>query len=145
MGSAASRIRRKLPRTGLALALLAILALIVTYRTAAAPTPPVLAQATRPNTTPPPIKLLKVDPVKGYAGDSFTVTGSGLAPGKKVDFFWSTVDGAYVTEVMPDNVEYHERKYEEKRVSLGSTTVDAQGRAKVVFNAPEDFGEVHDL
>ena len=145
MGSAASRIKRKLPRTGLALALLAILALIVTYRTAATSTPAVLAQATQPSTTPPPIKLLKVEPVKGYTGDSFTVTGDGLAPGKKVDFFWSTADGAYVTKVMPDNVEYHERKYEEKRVSLGSTSVDAQGRVNVVFTAPEDFGEVHDL
>ena len=43
------------------------------------------------------------------------------------------MDGAYVTKVMPDNVEYHERKYEEKRVSLGSASVDAQGRVSVSF------------
>src|SRR5947209_6510711 len=106
---------------------------------------PTLAQANKSTPAPAPIKLLKVEPVKGYVGDSFTVRGDGFTPGKKVDFFWSTVDGAYVTKVMPDNVEYHERKYEEKRVSLGSTSVDAQGRVNVVFTAPEDFGEVHDL
>ena len=73
------------------------------------------------------------------------MTGDGFAPGKQVDFFWTTVDGAYVTKIMPDNVEYHERKYEEKRVRLGSASADGQGRVKVAFTAPEDFGEVHDL
>ena len=90
--------------------------------------------------------MLKVEPVKGYVGDSFTVTGDGFTPGQKVDFFWSTVDGAYATKVLPDNVEYHERKYEEKRLRLGGNLVDPQGRrVNTVFTVPEDFGEVHEL
>jgi hypothetical protein len=156
MGSTASRIRRGLPIAGLALTLLSMVGLLVAdgsnalsnspaRPTTASPTLPIVAQATKPSAPGAPLKLLKVEPVKGYAGDSFTVTGDRLIPGKKVDFFWSTVDGAYVTKVMPDNVEYHERKYEEKRVRLGSTSVDAQGRVNMVFTAPEDFGEVHDL
>ena len=100
------------------------------YRPAISPT---LAQANKSTPAPAPIKLLKVEPVKGYVGDSFTVTGDGFTPGKKVDFFWSTVDGTYATKVMPDNVEYHERKYEEKRVRLGGNSVDAQGRVNTAL------------
>lgn len=97
------------------------------------------------NGAPTPIKLLKVEPVKGYAGEPFTVRGDGLPAGKKVEFFWSTVDASFLTKVMTDNVEYHERKYDEKRVAFGSELVDAQGHVNAKFTAPEDFGEVHDL
>ncbi len=94
---------------------------------------------------PAPIKLLKVEPVKGYVGDSFTIMGEGLPAGKKVEFFWTTVDARYVTKVLVDNVEYHERNYDEKRVLLSSAMVDGHGRVSVKLTAPEDFGEVHDI
>src|SRR4029453_2438646 len=64
---------------------------------------PTLAQANKSTPVPVSIKLLKVEPVKGYVGDSFTVTAGGFTPGKKVDFFWSTVDGGYATKVISDN------------------------------------------
>ena len=38
-----------------------------------------------------------------------------------------------------------ERKFVEKRVSLGKATTDAQGRVSVSFVAPEDYGETHDI
>src|SRR5262244_3515402 len=145
MGSAANRIKRKLSRPELTLAAVVILALIVGFRTVATLTPPALAQTAQPNGAPAPVKLLKVEPVKGFVGDSFTVSGDGLIPGKNIDLFWSTVDAAYVTKVMADNVEYHERRYDEKRVRLGSAAVDANGRFRVSFVAPEDFGELHDI
>ena len=94
---------------------------------------------------PRPIRLLKVEPVKGYVGDSFTVYGGGLPANKKVEFFWSTVETSFATQVMSDNVEYHERKYDEKRIAFGSALADATGRVSAKFTAPEDFGEVHDL
>jgi hypothetical protein len=94
---------------------------------------------------PAPIKLLKVEPVKGYAGDSFKIAGEGLPAGKNVELFWATVDARYVTKVVVDNVEYHERNYEEKRVPLSSATVDGHGRMTAKVTAPEDFGEVHDI
>jgi len=144
MRRATSRNKR-LPRTEQALAVLVVLALIIVLRPAASLTPPALAQAPKPNGEPALVKLLKVEPVKGFVGDSFTITGDGLTPGKKVDFFWSSVEATYITKVMADNVEYHERKYEEKRVRLGDAAVDAHGRLSVSFVAPDDFGEVHDI
>ena len=104
-----------------------------------------LANAIVAGAQPAPIKLLKVEPVKGYAGDAFTVAGEGLPAGKKVELFWATVDARYVTKVLVDNVEYHERNYEEKRVPLSSATVDGHGRLTAKVTAPEDFGEVHDI
>ena len=147
---------RKPPATESAITLAALLGLLVALSynapreiaasAATAPTTsPTLAQANKSTAAPAPIKLLKVEPVKGYVGDSFTVTGDGFTPGQKVDFFWSTVDGTYATKVIPDNVEYHERKYEEKRLRLGGNLVDPQGRVNTVFTAPEDFGEVHEI
>ena len=156
MRSLPGRIRLGLPSTGLALALLVLRGPLAAYgsnalsesadpRTAAPATLPAISQATTPGGAARPLKLLKVEPVKGYAGDPFTVTGDGLAPGKSVEFFWTTVDATYLTKIMADNVEYHERKYQEKRVWLGSAPVNAQGRVTAVFVAPEDYGEVHDL
>jgi hypothetical protein len=104
-----------------------------------------MAQEAQNGAAPAPVKLLKVEPVKGYVGDSFTISGEGMPAGQKIEFFWSTVDAEYVTKVLIDNVEYHERKYDEKRVAFGSAVVDAQGKIKAKFAAPEDFGEVHDI
>jgi hypothetical protein len=106
---------------------------------------PVFAQSSTPNGAPAALKLLKIEPVKGYSGDSFTVTGEGFPANKKVEILWSTVDAAYVTKVLPDNLEYHERKYDEKRVGMGSVSADAHGRVQAKLVAPEDFGEVHDI
>jgi len=150
------RVRRGLPITRLALSLLILLGLLGAHGanapsecgarpTTASPTPTIVAQVTGPSAPAAPVKLLKVEPVKGYVGDSFTVTGDGLPPSKKVEFFWSTAEASYATKVMADNVEYHERKYDEKRVAFGNALVDAQGRVSAKFAAPEDFGEVHDL
>jgi hypothetical protein len=101
--------------------------------------------AANSNGTPVALKLLKVEPVKGHSGDSFTITADGLPANQQIEFFWSTVDGSYVTRVLPDNLEYDERRYDEKRISLGSAQTDAQGRVVAKFVAPEDFGEVHDI
>ncbi len=111
----------------------------------AATSPTNAGGAVKSNGAPAAIKFLKIEPVKGYVGDHFTIQADGLPVGKKVEFFWSTVDAAYLTKVLTDNVEYHERKYDEKRVSLGSATTDAKGRVSATFSAPEDFGEVHDI
>ena len=93
----------------------------------------------------PALKLLRIEPVKGYVGDPFTVTGEGFPAGATVEISWSTVEPSYVTKVSIDNLEYHERKYDEKRLALGRASADAQGRINARFTAPEDFGEVHDI
>ena len=112
-------LRRLLPLSGLALLILSGLP---------SWSPAVLAQNLKPDGNTAPIKLLKIEPVKGYAGDFFTISGEGLPAGKKADFFWSTADAEYATKVLSDNVEYHERKYDDKRVAFGSAVVDAEGR-----------------
>ncbi|HYA29629.1 MAG TPA: hypothetical protein VEI95_12485, partial [Acidobacteriota bacterium] len=105
----------------------------------------VIAQNSKPLGASGTIKLLKVDPVKGYVGAPFTITGEGLPAGKTVGFFWSTADAAFVTKVLSDNVEYHERKYDEKRVLLGSALADGQGRVSAKSSGAANFGEVHDI
>ena len=101
--------------------------------------------ATNGTGTPAALKLLKVEPVKGHSGDSFTITADGLPANQQIEFFWSTVDGSYVTRVLPDNLEYDERRYDEKRVALGAAQADAHGRVTAKFVVPDDFGEVHDI
>ncbi|MBI2357363.1 MAG: hypothetical protein HYV04_00330 [Deltaproteobacteria bacterium] len=155
MRSLADRIRR-VPIAGLAVLLLFPLGVLVVYGSntpsehtaplsSALPVVAAVSQAAPLPVVSRPLRLLKVDPVKGYAGDSFTVTGDGFAPEARVEFFWSTVDSTYLTKTFADNVEYHERKYAEKRVRLGSAVGDARGRVTAVLVAPEDYGEVHDL
>ena len=112
---------------------------------ASATNPTTVAQTSKSNGVPAALKVLKIEPVKGYVGDSFSINADGLPAGKRVEFFWNTVDATYLTKVLTDNVEYHERKYDEKRVSLGNAVIDAQGRVNAKFSAPEDFGEVHDI
>src|ERR1043166_5226705 len=144
MGHALSPDKRS-PRTGQAVALLVMLAVIVVFRTAGTQALSAVAQTANFNGATAAVKLLKVEPVKGFIGNSFTISGDSLTPGKKVEFFWSSVNAGYTTKVLPDNVEYHERKYDETRISLGSGVVDAQGRVNLSLVAPEDFGEVHDI
>ncbi len=87
MGGVAGHIRRSLPALGSALSpLILVWLLVIAYGsnalsdstarpTIAPPTQSVLVQATQPSTTPPPIKLLKVEPVKGYRGRFFHGNG----------------------------------------------------------------------
>jgi len=91
------------------------------------------------------LKLLKTDPETGPVGTSVTITGSGLPSGKTAQLIWVTQDGRYDTKLDNNRVEFYERVFKEKRVSLGSAPIDGEGKATLKFNAPEDFGEVHDL
>ncbi|MBI4674087.1 MAG: hypothetical protein HY741_20780 [Chloroflexi bacterium] len=104
---------------------------------------PNIASATEP--TPVSLALLKVEPVKGYIGSSFTINGEGLPPNQTIEFLWKTVDGNFSMQASAETIEFYERKFVEKRVALGKAVVDAQGRVSATFTAPEDFGEVHDI
>lgn len=95
--------------------------------------------------TPIPLLALKVDPIQGYVGEQFTVVGEGLPPGKQAELQWVGWEAVHVTAVSPDNVQYVERKYSQERATLARATVDAQGKATFVVNAPEDHGEAHDM
>ncbi|MBI4329772.1 MAG: hypothetical protein HY673_00655 [Chloroflexi bacterium] len=118
--------------------------------TSAAVAPPTIAKspaspAAAATPTPLPLKLLKVQPDKGKVGDSFSITGEGLPPSKEVQFQWKTVDGGFDTKVFTETIEFYERKFTDKRMSLGRAATDAQGRLTATLTAPDDYGEVHDI
>lgn len=169
MSTGVGSIRRWLLSAGLGLALLGLLGLLLACggqpqkespaslgSPSAPPRAPAAIQATPtratdttpaavPSAAPLPLKLLKTSPEKGPAGTQFTVTGTGLPPGKPIEFTWVTVDGSYVMDAGPENVLFYERKFVERRVPLGQVTTDAQGSVSATFTALEDYGEVHDI
>lgn len=114
-----------------------------------APAPPV-SSATAPATppvSPEPgqIRLLKTSPEVGPVGTPFTLSGEGLPPGKGVEFQWATVNGSFAVKASTSAVKYEQRRFAPKRVPLGRAVTDAQGRVTATFNAPEDYGEVHEI
>ncbi len=118
--------------------------------TEGAATPATTAEAPKAASTPkaeatPELSKLLVEPATGNVGNSFTVTTKGVLPGATVEFKWRGVEGSYVTEVIPDNVQYIERKYAPRLISLGKTVADAQGVATLSTKVPEDHGDIHDI
>ncbi len=109
------------------------------------PVPLSSTPATTPTATPVPLKALKLAPESGPVGTAFTITGQGLSPGKPLQLQWVTWDGSYVTNASPENVEFQEPKFTERRVLLGGATPDVDGRITTTFTAPEDYGTVHDI
>src|SRR3989304_4186664 len=109
--------------------------------TAAPPTDvPAISQATagataaQPSNTEAPAAenfiLMTTQPDTGSIGDGFTVSGEGFPASAAVEFIWVTWDGDYVTEVHPADVKYIDRKWTEKRVSLGKAQADAAGKGR---------------
>jgi hypothetical protein len=142
--------------------LLPLLAACTSASTAATPAPtasPSLSPASVPSspavspsaspapstTTAPDLKLLKVTPDKGRIGDLLNVTGDGLPPNQKVQLQWVTMDGGFDDKVFTETVEFYSRKFTPKRNTLGEATTDAQGHFSATLNAPNDYGEVHDI
>jgi hypothetical protein len=95
--------------------------------------------------TPTPIVLLKVEPVKGFGGEPFTVRGEGLPPDSELEFVWVTWEGSYELNILPETIEFHEPVFTEIRVTLGQATTDAEGRLEVDLEAPADYGGAHDI
>ncbi len=126
---------------GLGLALIATGALGAMRAPAAASAP--LLQAAAQQAAPS--LLLKAEPEVGTAGTSFTISGQGLPPGVPVDLVWATYDVDYLMHSNEQTVEFEDRTIVDKRVSLGQTTSDADGRISQTLTAPEDYGDVHDI
>ncbi|MBI4296966.1 MAG: hypothetical protein HY676_00360 [Chloroflexi bacterium] len=114
-----------------------------------APSQPVTAPAPQPTQAPAAtkvaLKLLKTQPEKGLGGTKFTIASEGLSPNKTADVLWATYDGSFDTKVMAETVEFVAQRFDDKRVSLGKATTDAQGRLTTDFTAPQDYGGVHDI
>ncbi|TAK20672.1 MAG: hypothetical protein EPO26_16740 [Chloroflexota bacterium] len=113
--------------------------------TSVGPGAPVTTRPAAPTVAAGVLKLLKTSPERGPVGSSITVTGEGLPAGKAANIVWWTLDGSYDTRVAKNSIEYVDRKFTDKRVILGQTTIDGQGRLVATFPAPEDYGELHDI
>jgi len=98
-----------------------------------------------PAATALPVRLMDAKPSNGSAGDSFTLSGDGFTPGKTLEFVWVTVEGNFKTVASSENVEFYDKVFVEKRISLGKAAVDAGGKISAALKAPDDYGETHDI
>ena len=89
--------------------------------------------------------VLKTTPDIGLPGRTFTVTGTGLAPGKDVSLVWATANVTWVVDARPDSVDYLGRKADKFNVVVAETKTNAQGAFSVTLKSPKDFGGIHDM
>jgi sulfopyruvate decarboxylase TPP-binding subunit len=89
--------------------------------------------------------ILAAKPDIGLAGQTFTLSGSGLAPNKDVSIVWNTANVTWVVDARPDSVDYLGRKADKINVVLATTRTNAQGAFSITLKAPADFGGIHDI
>ena len=87
------------------------------------------------------IGRLKVAPEHGPVGTPVTVTGEGLPPGQEFDLAWSTVTGSWKVTT----AEYFGRTFTPTSYRIAKVKSDAAGRISAQFQAPDDFGFLHDI
>src|SRR3954454_8175302 len=95
-----------------------------------------------PFTASATIGVLATKPDIGLAGQTFTLSGSGLAPSKDVSIVWNTANVTWVVDARPDSVDYLGRKADKINVVLATTKTDAQGAFSITLKAPADFGRI---
>ena len=84
---------------------------------------------------------MRVAPLHGKAGTTFTVSAETLPPNQEFQLIWRTMNGQWnVTEA-----EYHGREYIPIAYEMGIVRSDADGRLEAQFETPEDFGFGHDI
>jgi hypothetical protein len=125
----------------LACALLA-LSLASAHRAAAAPAAaglgPVLPSA---EISGGYVGRLKVTPEHGPVGTPVTVTGEGFPAGQEFQLAWSTVKGSWKVTT----AEYFGREFTPVAYRIAAVKSDAAGRIAARFEAPDDFGFLHDI
>ncbi len=88
---------------------------------------------------------LDVSPSQGPEGTPITITGKGLAANATLPLTWSTADGAWLAEVLPNTVNYMGVKYIKYPVNMGTVTTDATGGFTFKTTIPREFGGIHDI
>ena len=96
-------------------------------------------------TTPETTVNLEVTPQQGFLGSDFSVFGKGLTPNKQMSLVWSTNDGTWITDILPNSVNYMGVKYTKFYVNMATVTTDANGGFTFKSKVPSDFGGVHDI
>lgn len=90
------------------------------------------------------VGAIAVDNMQGPAGTSFTLKGTGPA-NTELTLTWSTADGAWKAELLPNSVNYTGSLYTKYHVIMGKITTDASGAFSFTSKMPEDFGGPHDI
>ena len=91
------------------------------------------------------ISTLDVTPIQGPEGTPITISGKGLPANSTLPLTWSTADGAWIADVLPNSVNYMGVKYVKYSVDLVTVTTDAAGAFTYQTKIPRDFGGVHDI
>jgi hypothetical protein len=76
------------------------------------------------------------------AGAEVEATAEGLAPHRKIDLVWGTVNGGWVIE---DYFRFRGKRYTNTTRILTQAEVGSDGRLSVHFKVPEDYGGVHEV
>jgi len=84
---------------------------------------------------------LDITPYNGPAGTPLSITAERLPPNQEFQLVWRTVKGKWKV----DNAEYHGREYDPVAYQIAKLKSDAAGKLTYKFEAPEDFGFVHDI
>jgi hypothetical protein len=84
---------------------------------------------------------LDVAPTHGPVGTKITVTGAGFPPGQELDLVWRTVKGRWKVTI----AEYLGREFIPAAYRIATVKSDQAGRIAASFEAPEDFGFMHDI
>jgi hypothetical protein len=135
-GSSPARPQRCRPE-GLHYALIALLACAAGCRSTHSPS----AEKKRA-AAPQVVQLKHPGSDKVVVGTEIDATAEGLAPGRKVDLLWKTVNGGWVIE---DYYHFRGKKFAETSKSLGQVETDDNGRLFAHFKVPEDYGGVHEI
>jgi hypothetical protein len=96
-------------------------------------------------TVPEKMITLDVTPNQGPEGTPITITGKGLPTSASMPMTWSTADGAWIADVLPNSVNYMGTKYIKYNVDMTTVATDASGNFTFKTKAPRDFGSVHDI
>lgn len=107
-----------------------------------APLPGPVATPARLN---PNMGILDVTPDEGITGTPVKVTGTHLPANTSIELTWSTSNVTWLVQPEPDTVNYLGRDSSDFSVIIGRATTDAQGAFSYNFDAPADFGGVHDI
>jgi len=84
---------------------------------------------------------LSVSPTHGPVGTPITVTGVNFPPEQEVQLVWATVKGSWRVTV----AEYIGRQFTPAAYQIAKVKTDKDGRIATKFEAPEDFGFMHDI
>lgn len=88
---------------------------------------------------------LTVSNNQGPSGTPLTISGKDLKADTEITLTWSTAEGYWKAQLMPNSVNYTGYGWEKFAVILAKVKTDASGAFSLNTKMPEDFGGPHDI